>query len=113
MLFRVGIAVLASACGFEHGKVGGGNNGTIDAPMGMIDAAIDAPVIPLPPDARACYGTFIQICLTAQPPPTYSVDTVATVDTETACTQVVGQNNGPQLCVIAAEQITINAQLHA
>ena len=107
------IIVLASACGFEHGRAGAGSNGVVDAPR-AIDAAIDTPDgPPPPPDARACFGTFINICLTATPPMTYMVDAVGVtaINTDTTCTQVVAQTMGPALCVIAANQITINSHL--
>jgi hypothetical protein len=68
------------------------------------DADIDAPS----PDAQLCYGAGLApICLTAAPSGTVTLDTA--FDTTACPGEVVTQTSGPELCVIAATQISVSA----
>ena len=71
----------------------------------LTDAGVD-----VARDAPLCYGTSIaNFCLASEPSTPYNLN-VATLDTgaATSCTQVVTQTGGPELCVIAGTQITVN-----
>ena len=62
------------------------------------------------PDANLCVsGGLATFCLMIQPTNPVTIDT-PTFDTSTAnnCTQIVSQTGGPELCVIAGDQITVN-----
>lgn len=68
------------------------------------DAAIDAPN----PDAQLCYGAGLApICLTTVPSGTVTLDTA--FDTTDCPGEVIAQPTGPELCVIAATQISVSA----
>ncbi|NVB81232.1 MAG: hypothetical protein HOV81_22745, partial [Kofleriaceae bacterium] len=71
----------------------------------LVDAGFeDAPI-----DAQQCFGTSLAtVCLTTLPVDPF-VATGAIDTAGMACTQVVAQTGGPELCVIAATQITIDA----
>jgi hypothetical protein len=110
------IAITCAACGFEHGvaSIGGNGSGTDggvaidDAPEVPPDAAPDAP-----PDARACWGTFVEVCFMAPPTNDITISAPTTWDTsmDAMCSQVKPQAGGPELCVVAAQTIHVNARL--
>ncbi|HEX5059770.1 MAG TPA: hypothetical protein VFV99_10450 [Kofleriaceae bacterium] len=105
------LLVLLSACGFSHG-VDPGNNTiidsglTVDVPEGFM--FMDAPI-----DARQCYGTFENICLTELPTTDLVLDTNKEVNTDTGCPYVFTQSSGQSLCGLVYTDITINARLRA
>jgi hypothetical protein len=70
------------------------------------DADIDAPS----PDAQLCYGAGLApICVTNAPTGTMTLD--APIDTTACPGEVVAQTGGPELCVIAATQISVSASV--
>src|SRR4051794_23414143 len=101
MLYRgIVVAALCSACGFQHGAASNGG-GTIDAdPTGDGPRAVDASNVSA--DARQCFGTFVNVCLTALPTAPRDLTAVANINTDADCTQTQAQTGGPELCVIAA-----------
>ena len=83
--------------------VGGGSGQT------PIDAAPDTPA----PDATACFGTrLVQLCLDAAPTQAFTVDAATTLNTDSSplCAHL---QSGPNVCVVAATTIAINARLRA
>lgn len=78
----------------------------------IVDAPLDAAVIP--PDARACFGNLVSICLTRLPTePVLFAGSMPPLDTgvNTSCTQVVAQNGGASLCVVAGTSVTVASSL--
>jgi hypothetical protein len=68
------------------------------------DADIDAPS----PDAQLCYGAGLApVCLMNAPTGTVTLD--APFDTTACPGEVITQTGGPDLCVIAATQISVSA----
>lgn len=54
-----------------------------------------------------CYGTgLLRVCLQALPTGTMNFAT-GTIDTTSQCTETVAQTGGPELCVIAAESVSM------
>jgi hypothetical protein len=84
-----------------------GDEPPIDAPL---DIAVDTPDGYVA-DARQCFGTPINICLTAVPMSPMNLP--GTINTDGGCTQVVTQANGPDLCIVAATTITVGGATHA
>src|SRR5262245_36994414 len=76
--------VLLSACGFSHGVLVDSSNSdggmTIDAP----DAPEGFVFMDAPADARQCFGTFENICLTTLPTTDVTVDVNRDLNTDTA-----------------------------
>jgi hypothetical protein len=110
--------VVLGACSFHNNDLGT-PDGAID-----IDAAGDGHVDPphdgapdARPDANNCFGGGLAtVCLTALPTGDYDVPasaTPTTVSTDSGCTQVVTQNGGPELCVIAGVNVHIDGTLDA
>ncbi len=98
-------ALLGSGCknllGIESGVVADGNAGDGPDDSGIpFDAPIDMPI-----DARTCFGTFQQICLTQPVPDTFHVTTATPITTCTE-TQTVG---GVDICIRSAKHIVVNA----
>jgi hypothetical protein len=100
-----GALLLISACGFS---VPDGSSTPVDA------AAIDAP--PDAPDAMTgtvgdvCYGTLVHVCFPSAP--TGAVTPVSfNTGTDAACTLIYAQSDGEEVCVIAADTITIGGDL--
>lgn len=70
------------------------------------DADIDAPS----PDALLCYGQGLApVCLTSPAMGTRTLDAAIDTDTAGTCSDVIAQTGGPELCVIAAAQISVSA----
>lgn len=94
-----------NVCGAQgSGGPGGGDGGVVGS-----DAPGD------PSDARQCFGTgLVQVCLTAPPAGDKTLATTS-LDTSsaTACTQIVSQAGGPDLCVIAARNLTVTGTVVA
>lgn len=100
------VAVLALAgckgiLGIESGVVG-------DRDARIDDAADDGDVDGPPPDARTCFGTFQQICLTDEPPETYQATNATVVDTLLACTDA-RTIDGVDVCIRSAKHIVVAA----
>jgi hypothetical protein len=111
------IAVLAG-CSFQSTRAPGSEvdaNGGGPGNDAAVDAGLDAPVIP--PDMQSCYGVgLVRVCLAVQPRgPVTLPGVLATLDTTLSanCDQVVAQQGGPQLCVIAGTTVTVNGSLIA
>jgi hypothetical protein len=96
--------------GSSSGSLSGvcvGEEPPIDAPL---DITVDTPDGYVA-DARQCFGTPINICLTSVP--ANPVNLPATINTDSGCTQVVPQPGGIDLCVVAATTITVTGPTHA
>jgi|GEM_PF-1136114 len=103
-----------SSCssGRRYGDASGPQSGVcvgeevpIDAPPTTDDG--DVPVDMAPGiDARTCFGTPHEICLTVLPTGTRTLP--ATINTDTQCDQVETPTGGVPLCVVSGAQITIN-----
>ena len=96
--------------GTSSGSLSGvcvGEEPPIDAPL---DITVDTPDGYVA-DARQCFGTPINICLTTVP--VSPMNLPITINTDTGCTQVVTQTTGPDLCVVAATTITVGGATHA
>jgi hypothetical protein len=111
----LGFVVLLAGCGFQSAPPGAG---PVDASSAggdavtAVDATVDTPVVN--PDARACFGTLVNLCFAA--PPTNDVPFAGQpppLDTgvDGNCTRVVTQSGGPTLCVIAGRTITVAGSL--
>ena len=107
------LSFACAACGFDHGVPsiganGSGSDGGLDMDGSLVDASPDAP-----PDGRACWGTMVSVCFTTPPTNDRTISTATTLDTSNAatCTQLQAQAGGPELCIIAAQSIHINAAL--
>ncbi|NVB77411.1 MAG: hypothetical protein HOV81_03370, partial [Kofleriaceae bacterium] len=100
------IAITCAACGFDHGVSSIGGNGPSDGGPDIDGSRIDA-MPDAPPDARACWGTFVSTCFTTLPSGDLTLP--GTLDTSSAatCTQIKQQTDGPDLCVIAAQTIHV------
>jgi hypothetical protein len=111
MLFRgLGIALTCVACGFQHGATSG------DAGGQPIDGdVIDAAEVQMDAEVGFCYGTFKRICFTTMPSADYaiSVTTAFDTDVDASCSKVVEQTGAPSICVVAASNIAIQANLSA
>jgi len=102
--------VLGIACGFRvsTGSAGGPDDG------GAIDGGGDAREPPVDgPPGTICYGTgLVSVCFPAAP--TGSMSPTGPFDTDgTGCTVVAGQTAGPELCVLAAAQLTVTGSFVA
>ena len=111
------VVVVLGACSFHNNDLGA-HDGAVegDAPRdGHVDPMSDGPVDgPMHPDASNCFGGGLAtVCLTALPTGDYDVPASATttVSTDSGCTQVVAQNGGPELCVIAGVNVHIDGTL--
>jgi hypothetical protein len=97
------IALLAGCkgiLGIESGVVGdGGMDSDIDDVIPPVDVAVDA---------RTCFGTFQQICLSQPPPDIFQVTTSMVLDSATQCTETQ-TFNGMVLCIQSAKHIVVNA----
>jgi hypothetical protein len=85
-------------------------------PDTMIDAAVartDAAVVDvrldaaLPPDAQACFGTFVRVCFSTAPSAAVLVDSMLVIDTNNALLCDQTNDQASQYCVIAGTSITI------
>src|SRR5690348_3245150 len=103
------LVTLATGCKLQHGVVGNemlgdGSIDDIDAPPA--DARVDTP-----PNS-VCFGSglFVECYDPAALPSNVEQFTGGMYDTSntTTCTRIVTQTNGPELCLRAAESITIN-----
>jgi hypothetical protein len=103
------VVVVLGACSFHNNDLGAHDGAVeIDAPRdGHVDPPIDgAP--DAPPDASNCFGGGLAtVCLTQLPTGDHDFPTDQSISTDTDCTQVVHQNGGPELCVIAGVNIHI------
>jgi len=110
--------LLLGACGFHSHELapfdsqgGPDTPGVHDAPAdGRPDAPPDAP-----PDGALCYGAgILKPCLSAAPtaPLDVPVGTTA-ISTDSGCTQVIAQTGGPEVCLLAYTNITIEGTLEA
>ena len=114
MLFRgLVVALVCSACGFEHGASTRDASGDplIDGDV-IADAAVDAPV-----DAEVgfCYGTFKRICVDSMPTADYAITqtTLFDTDVDVSCSKVITQTGGPSICVVVAANISLQANVSA
>ena len=70
------------------------------------DANVDAPG----PDAQLCYGQGLApVCVTSAPMGSRTLDVPIDTDAAGTCSDLIAQAGGPELCVIAATQITVSA----
>jgi len=101
------LLAIVGACSWDKGITGGASVDGGDAPSG------DGTIVDMaqPGDARMCFGTFVNICLTTLPTSDLSVDTDRDVNTDTGCPFVFDQGTGSTLCGVVARNITINARL--
>jgi hypothetical protein len=110
----LGVTAILAACNFQSTRDPGAE---VDASASgpSVDAAVDStpsPDGPPPmPDAQNCFGVgIVKVCLQVQPAGSINLPGVmSTVDTTSSanCDQVVAQQGGPALCVIAAANITV------
>ncbi len=103
-----------SSCqsGYRYGTSSGGQSGVcvgdempiIDAPPNPDDGDVGdmSPMI----DARTCFGTPHEICLTTLPTGPRTLP--ATINTDTDCDQVETPSGGVPLCVVSGTAITID-----
>jgi hypothetical protein len=103
------VLVVCGACSFDHAmpiNSGTGDGGVIDSPDSAVPPDPDATA-----DARACFGSFVNVCLQALPTTDVIVDTDRDVNTDTGCPVVAPQPTGQTLCVVVGRNVTINARL--
>jgi hypothetical protein len=113
MLFRgLGIALTCVACGFQHGAASSDANGQ---PLIDGDVVIDAPTEPLDAPVGFCYGTFKSICFPSMPSGDYAISATTLFDTDAdaSCSLIVAQSGGPAICVVAAANISLQANVAA
>jgi hypothetical protein len=103
-----------SSCesGRRYGTASGAQSGVcvgdevpIDAPPNTDDGDVTIDMAP-GIDARTCFGTPHEVCLTTLPSGTRTLP--ATINTDTMCDQVESPSGGVPLCVVTGAQITIN-----
>jgi len=110
----LGLTAFLAACNFQSTRAPGAD---VDAsPSGpAVDAAVDSvqsPDATAPmPDAQNCFGVgVVKVCLQALPAGSINLPGVMNpIDTTASgnCDQVVAQQGGPALCVIAATNVTV------
>ncbi len=98
MTLRMVAVVMISACGF------GSSGGTKDS--GVVPPTTDSPLPPLP-DAQQCFGSFINVCLSALPTAAITVS-AADLDINTG-TEPTCDSNTSDYCVIAATSFSVAA----
>lgn len=78
------------------------------------DGGMQPPVVDAPPAPPRCRFTFADLCnFTAAPPLTYSQNTTLNTTMANTCGHIIMPGNDrPELCVIYAESITINANVN-
>ena len=119
-----GVKVLAltailAACSFQSTRAPGAD---VDASSGPgIDAAVDGAPPPdvavISPDAQSCYGVgILKVCLARLPAgPINLPGLLNPLDTDITanCDQVVAQQGGPALCVVAGTTVMVNGGMVA
>ncbi len=102
-----------SSCesGQRYGSASGAQSGVCVGEEVPVDAPPnpdDGDVVDMDPgiDARTCFGTPHEICLTVLPTGTRTLP--PTINTDTECDQVVTPAGGVALCVVSGAQIMIN-----
>jgi len=115
----LGLIAMVAACNFQATRVdnqlvdaSGGE--PVDAPAPPVDAAI--PDTPVPPqDTQFCYGAgLLRVCFGSLPIGNINLPIGGVLDTSGAgCNFVVGQQGGPQLCVISGTNLTVTGNLVA
>ena len=101
------LLAIVAACHFDEGV--GNPNTVIDG--SMADVPDGFTFMDAPGDARQCFGTFINICLTSLPTTDVNVETDREVNTDTGCPFVFTQPSGPTLCGVVGKNVTVNARL--
>src|SRR5882757_8229354 len=112
----LGLVVLLAACNFKATPAqgtpdSGGGIGGIDA---STPDAHDSGTPPPPIDAQVCFGKgLVQLCLTAAPT-TDKTLTATNFNTDgSGCTETFPQTSGPELCVVAAKNLTVSGAITA
>jgi hypothetical protein len=88
----------------------------VDAPVPIdarVDAHIDAPIGPPPPDARVCFGNApFTICLQSAPSAPLTITASQTIDTTSSplCAAIASEGD---YCVLAATTISVEANVRA
>jgi hypothetical protein len=109
----LGLIAMFAACNFQATRV---DNPAVDASAAdpadasaPVDAsAIDTPAPPL--DTQFCLGAgLVRVCFAAPPTGNLNLPLGGALDTTASanCNLVVGQQAGPQLCVLAAANVTV------
>ncbi len=93
------------ACGFS---VPTGSTPSLDA--SEID---DAPDAMIGTSGDVCYGTLVHVCFTSAPTGTVSPLSPLNTGNDAACTLIYAQSDGVEVCVIAADTITVTGELTA
>jgi len=98
-----------TGCSFEGA---GGDDGMVTP---GVDAARDAspdpdgagsePDAPVPPDAQACFGTTLTVCLNTLPTDGVTISATESLDTDSSPRCV--ESNHPELCVVAGTFVTV------
>src|SRR5262245_60269335 len=117
----LGLIAMLAACNFQATRV---DNPAVDARAAdpadaavAVDAgAIDTPAPP--PDSQFCLGAgLVRVCFATPPTGNLTLPLAVGVPLDTSamanCNLVVGQQAGPQLCVLAAANVTVSGNFVA
>jgi hypothetical protein len=113
----LGLIATLSACSFQSTRAPGQDSDANGGGPGS-DVAVDgSPDAVIPPDLRTCFGVgVVSVCLAVQPSGAVNLPGVnSTIDTTLSgnCVQVVAQQGGPSLCVIAGTTVTVSGSFVA
>ena len=101
---------LECVSGQRYGSSSGSLSGVCVGDEPPIDAAVDSSIDTPPgyiPDARQCFGTPVNVCLTVLG--TGPRNLTGAISTDTGCDQIELQAGGPELCIVRGETITVGA----
>jgi hypothetical protein len=108
---------LCAACGFKAtpADTPPDSNGGTPGSGGVVDASTpDGHVTPPAIDAQLCFGKgVVQFCLTSAPTADKTLQATSFNTDGNSCTQTVTQANGPDLCVVAAKNLTVSGTVTA
>ncbi|HET9624315.1 MAG TPA: hypothetical protein VFP84_23245, partial [Kofleriaceae bacterium] len=110
-----GLIVFLAACSFQASPQAGpvdtgGNTGGRDAGRDA-STPIDAPAVAI--DAPQCFGKgLVSVCLKTAPAGTKTMG-ATNFNTDTGCSETFTQASGPELCVVAAQNIAVTGAVTA
>lgn len=102
------LGIVLTGCGF--GGATGVDGSPVDAVLDVdassepVDGA-EEPDAAVPPDARACFGTVVSVCLTTLPADGVIISATEVVDTDSSARCI--ETNQPGVCVIAGTFVTV------
>jgi hypothetical protein len=116
----LGLIAMLAACNFQATRVdnpavdASGTEPGADAAVAVDASPIDTPAPP--PDTQFCLGAgLVRVCFATPPTGNLNLPLGGTLDTTASanCNLVVGQQAGPQLCVLAAANVTVTGTFAA